>query len=90
MFRLNSWMRAAIAGAALCSGSVFAQSPQQNAPRIVVDAAMNEQRDGTIEQVYLDKDITTSEIYRVIMRTPDGERRLTIRGDGVVLNDERM
>ena len=90
MFRLNSWMRAAIAGAALCTGSAFAQPPRQNAPRVVVDAALNEQRDGTIEQIYLDKEITTSEIYRVIMKTPDGERRLTIRGDGVVLNDEKM
>ena len=90
MFRLNLWMRAAIAGAALWTGSALAQPQQQNAPRIVIDAALNEQKDGTIEQVYLDKEITTSEVYRVIMKTPDGERRLTIRSDGVVLNDEKM
>jgi hypothetical protein len=90
MFRLNAWTRAAIAGAALCAGTAFAQSQPQTVPQIVVDAALNEQKGGTIVEIYLDKEITTAEIYRVIMKTPDCNRRLTIRGDGVVLNDEKM
>ena len=90
MFRLNGWMRAAIAGAALCAGSALAGPQQQDVPKIVIAAAMDEQQNGKIVEAYLDKDITTSELYRVVMKTPDGNRFLTIRGDGVVLNDEKM
>ena len=60
MFRLNSWMRTALVSTVLLTGSAFAQPPQQNAPKVVVGAAMNEQRNGTIEQIYLDKEITVA------------------------------
>jgi hypothetical protein len=55
-----------------------------------VDAAKNEVKNGKIVEIYLDNEISTAEVYRVIMDTPDLNRRLTIRSDGVVLHNERL
>jgi hypothetical protein len=90
MFRLNSTMRAWIATAALGAGAAFAQTRPQEAPSIIVDAAKNEVKNGKIVEIYLDNEISTAEVYRVIMDTPDLNRRLTIRSDGVVLHNERL
>ena len=62
----------------------------ENVPSIIVAAANNEVRDGRIVAVYLDREITTSQVYRVIMDASEWDRRLTIRSDGVVLIKQRL
>lgn len=78
--------------AALAALGVAAANAQdrRDAPGMIVQAAQAEVQGGEIVETYLDTEITTSDVYRVLMRAPDMDRRLTIRGDGVVLKNERM
>ena len=89
MFRLNQTIRTLLASAAISAGAVTVQA-QTGAPAIIVDAAKNEVKDGKIVRIYLDQEITTSDVYRVLMTTPGMDRRVTIRSDGVVLHNERL
>ena len=89
MFPSKSRLRAMMAVAALGAGTVLAQS-RNEAPPIIIQAANAEVREGEIVEIYLDSEITTSDVYRVLMRAPDVDRRLTIREDGVVLKNERV
>src|SRR5262252_2583870 len=89
MFRLNA-ITGLFVAAALGAGSATAQASSKDAPPNILKAAQNEVRNGRIVAAYLDRSITTSRVYRVIMDTPDWDRRLTIREDGVVLNKQRL
>src|SRR5262245_45597473 len=80
-------LRATILALAL-SGT--AAAGEQAVPQHIVAAAQKEVRNGKIVSIYLDRDITTAQVYRVIMDVSDWNRRLTIRGDGVVLNKQRL
>lgn len=59
-------------------------------PSYILELAQNEVRDGRVVSAYLDTEITSSPVYRVVMDASDWDRRLTIRGDGVVLHNKRM
>lgn len=83
-------LRASAFAAALGAMSASASAGEQAVPQHIVAAARNEVRDGKIVSIYLDRDITTAQVYRVVMDTSDWNRRLTIRGDGVVLNKQRV
>ena len=95
MFPLKTKLRILMTCASLAVPTALAQSREEvlgprEAPRNIVEAARDEMENGKIVEIYRDTEITTAEIYRVLVRAPDMDRRLTIRGDGVVLHNERL
>lgn len=90
MFLLNLSMPWFFAAMTLSGASANPAPEIPGVPSYIVEAAKDEVRDGTIVAVYLDPEITTSQVYRVIMESPEWDRRLTIRNDGVVLIKQRL
>lgn len=97
MFPTKTNLRIFLTVASVAAQSVaFAQSRQdvplnpRETPQQIVQAAREEVADGQIVAIYRDTEITTADVYRVLMRAPNLDRRLTIRSDGVVLHNERL